>query len=435
MAVSVDVTRLVAHLESTDPIDGLRAKQALAALLDVVKRVSLADGAKAIRAAFRPLPSTEPDPRTSALLIRLAAVNPKQIHRAMLEERFAELPAEGQDAAMALAAALPGIDAAETVLRWCLDCRERIPPPDLPVREMRKHPEAAAVYFPRLFELAEHPFLCVPTVMLAEWFAADEAFSRSLPPQVDRLIRLFEGHERALREGLAEGDELPWGDEPTLRRIACVGLLMFLERFPAERVRPILARALAGPDPLQQTAALGGWLKFGEPVPAGLIERLAAIPCTRRQIHKTLHARGRGESFPKDWLHPILFAESDLAEWLIASSLARPPAELEFMHPVLLPAERKGEPELVVYLFRFRVDPPHPSAALGWLAGMAGPFPQTALPTDRGTSTGSVFIPWDARTPPQHVQEIFRGLRDADDDLDDEEDDDVDGDDPAGGPA
>lgn len=201
MPVSVDVARLVAHLDSSDAGESERAKQALASLPQMIKRVSMIDGSRALRAAFKPLPTAKPDEEIAANLIRLAAISPKAVHLEMLRKDFSKLPPAAQDAATELAAALPGRFAAETVLDWCDACSERQPPMMPPVARMRRQPESALVYFPSLLHLATDPFRCLAISFLADKFLeASEPFRTQFPRWSREVLGLLKHHEARLAE-------------------------------------------------------------------------------------------------------------------------------------------------------------------------------------------------------------------------------------------
>lgn len=224
MPVSVDVARLVAHLDSSDLGESERAKQALASLPQMIKRVSMIDGSRALRAALKPLPSAKPDEEIAANLIRLAAISPKAVHLEMLRKDFSKLPPAAQDAATELAAALPGRFAAETVLDWCDACSERQPPMMPPVARMRRQPESALVYFPSLLHLATDPFRCLAISFLADkFFEASEPFRIQFPRWSREVLGLLAHHEARLAEpglDVASPDEAEGTDAPSERAAA-----------------------------------------------------------------------------------------------------------------------------------------------------------------------------------------------------------------------
>lgn len=151
-------------------------------------------------------------------------------------------------------------------------------------------------------------------------------------------------------------------------------------------------------------------LERAEEVETALLDRLAADPLTRNELHDMLRFRRRLDLFPDRYRHPAAFAEADLVRWLRhPNELGCVPDEIERM--ALVEQESSpGGPMVDYYLFRFRMHPPHWAAEKGWLAGVAGPY--DGVQSDASAAgTFSRFEPYDSRPPDQHVALIHALLR------------------------
>jgi hypothetical protein len=138
-----------------------------------------------------------------------------------------------------------------------------------------------------------------------------------------------------------------------------------------------------------------------DPDPAE-VERLARDRETRMVLFDALQHHGKLEFFPARYATPEAMAEADLVLWLShPNELAAAPDEIELMARVPVPGEASGD--LRYFVFRYRTKSPHWAAADGWLAGVAGPFPETGPVTGGGSGTFSRFEAWDSRSPEEHV--------------------------------
>jgi hypothetical protein len=139
-----------------------------------------------------------------------------------------------------------------------------------------------------------------------------------------------------------------------------------------------------------------------EPEPADL-ERFAKDPATRKVLYDALEHHGRLGLFPPEYLTPEAMAEADLVVWLAhPNELAATPDDIELMKVVAAPGEAYAHQRY--FVFRYRTRAPHWAAADGWLAGVAGPYPDDKAFAPGAPGTFSRFEPYDSRTPEEHVR-------------------------------
>jgi hypothetical protein len=139
-----------------------------------------------------------------------------------------------------------------------------------------------------------------------------------------------------------------------------------------------------------------------DPEPADL-ERFARDPATRKVLYDALDHHGRLSLFPPAYLTPEAMAEADLVLWLAhPNELAATPDEIQLMKVVPPPGEAYARKRY--FVFRYRTKPPHWAAQDGWLAGVAGPYPEEGPFPPEAAGTFSRFEAYDSRTPEEHVR-------------------------------
>jgi hypothetical protein len=149
--------------------------------------------------------------------------------------------------------------------------------------------------------------------------------------------------------------------------------------------------------PVEQRLAAGQ-----DPDPADVL-RFAQDRATRKVLYDALDHHGKLQLFPAAYATPEAMAEADLVLWLChPNELAAPPDEIELMARVPVPKEPSSA--MKYFVFRYRTKPPHWAAKDGWLAGIAGPYPETGSVSPGASGTFSRFEAYDSRTPEEHVR-------------------------------
>jgi hypothetical protein len=150
-------------------------------------------------------------------------------------------------------------------------------------------------------------------------------------------------------------------------------------------------------EPVEQRLAAGR-----EPESSDIL-RFAQDRATRKVLYDALEHHGRLHLFPEAYATAEALAEADLVLWLChPNELAAVPDEIELMARVPVPNEPSSN--LSYLVFRFRTRPPHWAAKDGWLAGVAGPYPETGPISPGAAGTFSRFEAYDSKTPQEHVQ-------------------------------
>ena len=109
--------------------------------------------------------------------------------------------------------------------------------------------------------------------------------------------------------------------------------------------------------------------------------------------------------FPDDYRNQESLAESALVEWLRYSDvLSEFPDEIQLVDAIDKETEC-GDSKY--YMFRFRMNPPHPKSQMGWLIGCSGPFLGDEADLSYSFETGSAFQKDDGRAMGQHLIEIL----------------------------
>ena len=121
-------------------------------------------------------------------------------------------------------------------------------------------------------------------------------------------------------------------------------------------------------------------LKEGKEAPHAEIEMLAKSPDTRSGLFQILNEMGRKELFPREYSSLERIAESHLVVWLLhPNELRNVPDEIELMKEIV---RAEGTPTVSnrYFVFRFRTRAPHWASSIGWMGGVAGPYPEGEVP-------------------------------------------------------
>lgn len=147
-------------------------------------------------------------------------------------------------------------------------------------------------------------------------------------------------------------------------------------------------------------------IKVGNLPDQSLITKLAEDPLTRNHLLAALSEIGRPELFPEEFRTSLMIAESDLVRWLAhGNELGSAPDEIEFVFEQRIESEGRSG---TVYLFRFRVDPPHWASEKGWIAGVSGPFWSDEPDANSGQSTFSELESYSGRSDSEHIEFLSR---------------------------
>ena len=142
-----------------------------------------------------------------------------------------------------------------------------------------------------------------------------------------------------------------------------------------------------------------------------LVMKFAAFPATRNFLYDKLKEMEKTDIFPADFHTEEKVAESDLAKWLMhGNELAAAPTEIELVRKLPVNQEDKNGS---IYLFKFRIDPPHWAADKGWMAGVSGPFWDNEELDDfeYGDGTFSEFESFHNMSEEEHIEYLKKALQ------------------------
>ena len=179
-------------------------------------------------------------------------------------------------------------------------------------------------------------------------------------------------------------------------------LLDLLGYLPGEPVKHALREALQLTDPRLKLFAALSLIRRGEPVGTDQIEPIAASNEVREILWDELSKLGMQPLMPEYWRSPEALAESALSRWLThPNELNALPEEIELMKT--FPAEDDEGRAADVYLFRYREYPKPWEPGEGWMAGIAGRYPDG----EEFDSAWSGFKRWDSMTPEEHFENLY----------------------------
>jgi hypothetical protein len=280
---------------------------------------------------------------------------------------------------------------------------------------LREKPHDADVFFPGLFEDALQLVDATDVYNAALVYCERDLLrERDLVPQAQTLLKRY----ALLQPNLAAAQQpsgIAWRWTPQYAPVRDEAeiLLDLFGYLPPRDVDPTLRAALAFKDPRLRLFAITSLLHHGQDVPQDAIDDAAAAAETRRWLYRDLVKMNQAQRFPKKYLTREAMAESDMVDWLTyPTELGRAPDEIELMKTLPGPTPPDGGPT-DLYVFRFRTREPHPAAAKGWLAGVAGPYPREGTAPEDFGGTFSTFEPWDAKSPEEHARAVAQVLADS----------------------
>ncbi len=266
---------------------------------------------------------------------------------------------------------------------------------------------AASILFPQLLDVAVTPKLkdVIYRVLFYHLKRGSVAPSR-IANWNGALLEHLEAHVSKLRpKQAASGIGWMWEDAYQEHREPAGVMIDLIGYLDASEVRGVLRKCLTLRDTKLKYFAAMHLLRLGETVDAGQIAPLAADGEVRGFMHDKLTSMGKLALMPAKYRTQEALAEANMVQWLVyPTELARVPDEIELMATVAAGKTNKDE---VIYLFRFRTQPPHWAAKNGWMTGIAGPFPRGGPPSATGGGyTFSSFQKWESATPDEHVKAI-----------------------------
>jgi hypothetical protein len=103
---------------------------------------------------------------------------------------------------------------------------------------------------------------------------------------------------------------------------------------------------------------------------------------TREATFNLLKDRNMTELFPPEFYSHEQAGASYLANWLeLPSELDACPDEIQYVKRVVI--QDQDQSPTYYEVFKYRINPPHPSADNGWMIGIAGPCYEPADPYDQ----------------------------------------------------
>jgi hypothetical protein len=169
-----------------------------------------------------------------------------------------------------------------------------------------------------------------------------------------------------------------------------------------------LQRALRLADPRFRYFAVRSMLFRGDAVDAKVFTPIAASDEVRGKLFHLLSDRGRRADFPAAYANQEALARARLVDFLQwDDGLGCVPRKIELGQIVPI-----GEDDW--FVFRYSAEGSRRTETV-MLAGVAGPYARSAAPTtEGGDRTSSSYVPFDGRTPEEHVQAAQTFVKDPD---------------------
>ena len=143
-------------------------------------------------------------------------------------------------------------------------------------------------------------------------------------------------------------------------------------------------------------------LEDGEDPSREEVAKLAADPFSRFFLYGALNSFGKAKHFPEKYFTHEASAESQLVYYLKhVHVLGAEPDEIELVEKY---AYRQGDEALDYFVFKFKVNAPHPDASKGWMQAVVGPFAEKAHPYGRALATHSFKVSPTEKTSKEHVE-------------------------------
>ncbi len=269
-------------------------------------------------------------------------------------------------------------------------------------------PHVAAALFPELLNYLDVDVL-VSEICHMAFDALRKGAMRpaTLEPFTHEFIRVLKSL-REIMEPLQQSTGRRWMYEEAYephRNLA--GLLLDLAAYlPAAAAVPELRAWQSIKDPRPLVFSTLSLARFVEPIDPQVAYRCAQHPELRLAFFERLQDLGLTHAYPDEFYSQLHFAEADMVRWLsFPTELGTVPDEI--VAAKILRFRTEENRPVALYVFRFRVDEPHWSAADGWMAGVSGPFPLDGSPciNDMG-GTFSDFKSWESRSAVEHAKAI-----------------------------
>ncbi len=283
--------------------------------------------------------------------------------------------------------------------------------PELPIYELKTNPNNAKILFPALFKYTDIEELEWSIYLIAlSYFEGKHIKPEQLLPYAERVLASYNKYKKQLFSSQKEsGIDWMWEEEYNYWREFAALILDIMGYLPDVNIQKELQEALNYKDPKLKCFAVLSLVRQNLAVDSNSILEVARSAEMRNVLYDILESMNKEELFPVEYKTQEAFAESNMVNWLtFPTELGRVPDEIELMKVV---SKNSKDGILDYYVFRFQTLPPHWAAKDGWCAGVSGPFIRKNAPTtEPHGSTFSEFIPWDSKTPEEHVEYIINSL-------------------------
>ena len=293
---------------------------------------------------------------------------------------------------------------------WVQLCATHVPAGSLhclPSDGLIDAPRHADLLFPAVLAHLDDATVAPDVVWLLHAYCqADELDAGMLAPHAAQLL---DAHHRLAAEvqahAMLERPSWRWTPEYAATRATAGAMLDVLGTLPAAIATEPLRQALDGPDPLLRLHALAALLQLECDVDDATLAALPADLETRAWTWECLDIAGLADRVPPELCSPTALATSAMAAWLAdPDQLGTLPDEIELAEAI----QFEGEDADWWYVYRVRVAPPHPLAAGGWRAAVAGPMPAP----DSGVAAVPGLVatqlePWEVRIPAAHLNLLW----------------------------
>jgi hypothetical protein len=148
-------------------------------------------------------------------------------------------------------------------------------------------------------------------------------------------------------------------------------------------------------------------LKNNEPIDELFILPFATNPETRGVTYRWLEEHNKTNLFPKEYYSIEHGAESEMVNWLLfPTELGSIPDEIEHAKKVIIDFDGNN---VIYHVFKFRMNPPHWAAEIGWSLGVAGPYFDDSEPYDNSNAFSRIGK-MDLTTPEAEVEWVHKNV-------------------------
>jgi hypothetical protein len=294
----------------------------------------------------------------------------------------------------------------EATRAWVQICATHAPAGRLPCLAadgLIDAPRHADLVFPAVLAHLDDATIASDVVWLLHAYCRQRLLdATALAPHAAQLLGAYRAIAAEVQaHAMLERPGWRWAPEYAATRATAGAMLDVLGALPAAIAAGPLHEALDGPDPLLRLHALVALLQLECDVNDATLAALPNDLETRAWTWEALDCAGLADRVPPELRSPTALATSAMAAWLADSDwLGTLPDEIELAEAIPFEGHDAGW----WYVYRVRVAPPHPLAAGGWRAAVAGPMPApdsgvAALPGKVATQ----LEPWEARIPAAHL--------------------------------